>query len=548
MGMKIRLLLLMAVLLGAFNNCGKVHLAELGSASQSSSINFKEMVILVNVNQDKTVNILNNPSFKGQLTLSQNTAEFSKSFEKQGEIFLSESVPGEITFKPSFGYRGQLNVPVYIRQNANDIEIIQVTFQVQNPMQDFRPALAVRAGDCILCHAQVRGDLISDFGYKSASDSQGQDLFFRRNKNDINNSTAYNTSHSVGAPNASGWLTARVDGNIYVPRVDLAALPVLPNGETRLVVKSPVYSANGLPKTASTFLEYLENIYFADKTRRKSLQEKEIFIGAPSEAQIKRAGRLSAETPLSYIKNDADHPELSGFERVTASGKDFYTNTDVMVCDGDLFVDGVVHLKNLRLKTERGCRLHTTKTVFITGPIEYVDEFALSNLQITSSRAIYMGLGMCYDCYPNNYNVNFATSRARNTQYHTNSLRHRPDMDNYSNVILQDFLKVSNSPANIPRPAAGVNVAGYYAQKFAELGVTLVDSSNPFNNTANTPFRRLLLNAPDVQSRYNGKFEGTIIAEYALWKLGQFTFQYDSVFTAVPIFPLLDLNTILRVQ
>lgn len=547
MGMKIRLLFAMVLLSVAFSNCGKVNLAELQNSVQSSNINFKEMIILVDVNHDKTVNILNNPTFQGKLTLEQNSAVFSKSFEKEGEVTLSQTSLGEITFKPTFGYRGSLNVPVYIQHAENGFEVIELTFQVQNPMQNFRPALAVRAADCMLCHANIRGDVISDFGYKSTGDT-GEDMFFRKGRYDGNNANAYNTSHSVGDPNTSGWMTAKIDGNLYFPKINFASLPALPNGETRMVPKSPVYVEGGVTKSAANFYEYLDKIYFADKTRVKTLQEKEVYIGAPTEAQIKSAGRLSASNPVTYIKNDAEQPDLSGFVRVTANGKDFYTNSGDMVCDGDLFVDGVVHFKNLRLKTENGCRVHTTKTVFISGAIEYVDEFALSNLQITSSRAIYMGTGMCYDCYPDNYNVNFSVSRSGNTRHWANSLRGRQNMDGYETVIYQDFIKVSNSPADIPRPAAGVDVAAYYAQKFQELGVTLVDSSNPFNNTSNTPFRRLLLNAPDVQSRYNGKFEGTIIAEFALWKLGQFTFQYDSVFTAVPIFPLLDMNTIIKVK
>jgi hypothetical protein len=548
MGMKLRLLSAMVLLSIAFSNCGKVNLADLQQTVQSSNINFKEIVVLVEVNHDKTVNILNNNDFKGTLTLEQNSAVFSKSFDKQGVVTLSETSLGEINFTPEFGYRGTLTVPVYIQHDQQKIDVIQVTFNVQNPMQNFRPALAVRAGDCMLCHANIRGDVISDFGYKSLMDANGEDLFFRRNRKDPNSPNAYNTSHSLADPLTSGWMTAKIDGNLYFPNVNFATLPILPNGETRIISKSPAYTENGVAKSASSFAEYLDKIYFTDKTRVKTLQQKEIYIGAPSEADIKTAGRLSAANPLTYIKNDIDKPNLSGLNRITAGGKDYYTNTGDVVCDGDLFIDGVVHLKNLRLKTENGCRMHVTKTVFITGPIEYVEEFALSNLQITSSRAIYLGMGMCYDCYPDFYNANFAINRAGNVEYWVNSFRDRHDLTGYSNLIQQDFLKVSNQPADIPRPAAGVDARAYYLQKFQELGVTLVDSSNPFDNTAATPFRRLLLNAPDVQSRYNGKFEGTIIAEFALWKLGQFTFQYDSVFTAVPIFPLIDTKKIIQVK
>lgn len=544
------LLLIAGTLSFAFTNCGKVNIVEMASGIElaSSSIDFKEVLVLVEVNHDKTVSVMDPTAFKGVLSLDQNSILLAKDYDKQGEILISTTNAGEVTFKPVFGYRGSLTVPVYIKYTSEKIEVIQITFQVQNPLQNFRPALAARAADCMLCHAKIRGDLISDFGYKGPLDPNGPDLFGRKNKYDANNSLSYNTSHNAGDPNTSGWMTASVNGNVLVPKIDLAALPALPGGEQRMMMKSPAYVESGVTKTATTFFEYLDKIYFADRTRLKTMKEKSaIYIGAPTEQEIKTAGRLSGQVPMTYIKNDLEHPDLSGFIHVVANGKDYYTNRGEMFCDGDLFVDGVVHLKDLKLKTENGCRLHATKTVFITGPIEYVDEFALSNLQITSSRAIYMGTGMCYDCYAGHYNVNFSVARAGNTRHWANSLRDRTNLDGYESIIQGDFLKVSNSPADIPRPAAGTDLKTYYDQQFAALGVTLVDANNPFDNTANTPFRRLLLNAPDVQSRYNGKFEGTIIAEFALWKLGNFTFQFDSVFTAVPIFPLMDLNKIIRI-
>jgi hypothetical protein len=53
------------------------------------------------------------------------------------------------------------------------------------------------------------------------------------------------------------------------------------------------------------------------------------------------------------------------------------------------------------------------------------------------------------------------------------------------------------------------------------------------------PFSRLLLNAPLVHSRYKGEFKGLVIAEFALFRLGQSAFEFDPVFKPVPVLPVL---------
>ncbi len=53
------------------------------------------------------------------------------------------------------------------------------------------------------------------------------------------------------------------------------------------------------------------------------------------------------------------------------------------------------------------------------------------------------------------------------------------------------------------------------------------------------PYSGLLLNAPMIHSRYLGTFKGTIIAELALFNLGNFHFEFDPVINKVNAFPLL---------
>ena len=64
-----------------------------------------------------------------------------------------------------------------------------------------------------------------------------------------------------------------------------------------------------------------------------------------------------------------------------------------LACEEDLFVEGVLFLEDLRLTTRTGCRIYATGTVFGQGAIEYLHDQSDTNLQISSSRAISLGLG-----------------------------------------------------------------------------------------------------------------------------------------------------------
>jgi hypothetical protein len=59
-------------------------------------------------------------------------------------------------------------------------------------------------------------------------------------------------------------------------------------------------------------------------------------------------------------------------------------------------------------------------------------------------------------------------------------------------------------------------------------------------------FEHLLLNAPVIHSRYLGAFQGVIVAEVAIFSLGEFVFNYDDVFAdpSVPILPSLPIDVL----
>ena len=114
------------------------------------------------------------------------------------------------------------------------------------------------------------------------------------------------------------------------------------------------------------------------------------------------------------------------------------------------------------------------------------------------------------------------------------------------NSIRNRFVDMWTRPSNSSRgsvsPAALGNAV---VQDASVIGVLKDAECRPEGRSVG--FERLLLNAPEVHSRYQGHFKGTIIAEYALISLGAFDFDYDPVFSSVQVLPMLEKVKILKV-
>lgn len=212
----------------------------------------------------------------------------------------------------------------------------------------------------------------------------------------------------------------------------------------------------------------------------------------------------------------------------------FFRNATQLTCDGDLALRGPLLLENLRIETKTGCRIYVVGSVFISGPIEYIGSSANRNIQITSSKAISMGLGETKlsgaFCNPSD---NLATK-------------------NVSNSLKDRFVNFWTTPASFVRQSDDPVAFGKAVVAKAELiqakrGLFL-DATCTSQGRA-VSFERILLNAPMIHSRYSGNVNGSIISEYALMSLGAlFKFQFDPVFNDVNILPFLNPKTYLSVD
>jgi hypothetical protein len=128
----------------------------------------------------------------------------------------------------------------------------------------------------------------------------------------------------------------------------------------------------------------------------------------------------------------------------------------------------------------------------------------------------------------------------------------RADFDkNYSSSFLHRVSTLWTIPYTHLRESISPKNAGdrfLNEMKSIEKEFGTMKDASCIPNGREIAYERLLLNAPHVQSRYTGKFKGSIIAEYILMSLSRFSFEYDPVFSSTAVFPMLDSKTYLEVK
>jgi hypothetical protein len=450
---------------------------------------FDEVVLMGTMNQEFMVD-LNEYQKIGKDTADQanyfislskleslsETAQTNK-IQLNSRVIIEKKEEFKVKYMPISDFKGEDRLDIYVI-NKKDLTIQkqQIIIQVAFSIHSLKPALAVRATGCILCHATVSSNIITDFGYKG--DGGGNDYFF--------NEGIYGDGHG-------SWDSAKFTNK---------------NGQKKVVV--PAKAKN--TKLNKTIAEYLK-----PKVQAKGGVVEEalsVWIGAPKEETLKSTFHLTTGELFRYIQSSKEKAALVGLQVPTSTNK-YFEIKDTFNCEGDLFIDGVLLINKARLTNKSGCRLYVTKTVFIQGDIQFNSQSENRNLQITSSRGIFVGMSTA-TINGRIFAYNMVTRQASLSKASTIQAK----SDDLSNLILKDSQLISNS--------------------------VLLDATG-FNNR-NVTTERLLLNAPHVHSRYTGNFSGAIIAEVALFTLGQFKFEFDPVFERVPVLPFISQSEYLQIE
>lgn len=362
----------------------------------------------------------------------------------------------------------------------------------------FKPALAVRGAGCFMCHGQVRSNIITDFGYQG--DGQGNDYFFGQGAGGLTP-----LSGSMYGDHGTNWRSARVWAKVIVPEASVTQ--VLPAA---------------VPQTLAAYMEAVLVSPEAGVAAPVVEEKESVYIGAPTAARIlSRAGR-PAGIAEGYRFIPSSSTDVAAPVLEQDPSRAYWRNPQgrALDCDGDLVVDGILFLNNVRINTEKGCRIYATHTVIVQGTVTYAPLRTRSNLQITSSRAILLGLGY------GPVHMNGAI-RQHSLVHRFQEMWTRAGYFTREAGTTQEKLDriVSEAQAVLEATDAALQPTG------REVG-----------------FDRLLINAPTIQSRYQGEFKGVIIAETLLASLGQFAFHFDEVFSQVSVLPLIPAGDYLSVS
>jgi hypothetical protein len=376
---------------------------------------------------------------------------------------------------------------------------------------EYEPALAVRASACITCHAKVSPSIITDFGH-------GDKYFFG---NHAGNSLGP-FSGSIygdffgGEANKTGWLTAEIAKSIVVPQAgidfDLAA------------AGSKISQSNYQQALHATSLaKYLQSLEAQKSKPANVVEKKEVFIGAPTAETLRARFSIDHTSGIKFkfIKTANNSPNVNGIE--SSPNKEYYTNAREIICDGDLFIEGTLFLDRVTVATNTGCRIYTTGPIFLQNEVVFRNLGGAedkTNLQLVSSQAILMGVGD-KSCDP--ASKESPLSRRLVSGYAV------------STFITRD----ANSKSVAPK-ALG--------QIIYEQGKKIGMLEDAGCQNKSIGFSRLLLDAPQVHSRYTGKMRGLVIAEVALFRLGKGVFEFDPVFKNVPVLPRLKDSDYLQIK
>lgn len=386
---------------------------------------------------------------------------------------------------------------------------------VNAAVAEFEPALAVRASGCITCHADIRPSYITDFGY-------GSRYFFGRpgqsgKFGSFNGSVYGDFFGDPRYPDTTGFMSAHVEKSVIVP---VAPLDFDLGAAGGRIAEQPVYQQ---PLRATSLAGYLRGLERRKSAPAAIIEKQQVFIGAPDSETLLARFKVppGSTSPLKYVKNEPSSPEIAGIG--LENGKRYHTNTGEVVCDGDLLVQGTLFLNQVTLSTKNGCRIYATGPIFVQNAIAYKTDPAIpdrANLQLVSSQAILMGVG----------------DKSCETSDKESPLSRRL----VSGYAVSTYLTREADRKSIAPEALGKSI--YDEGK-------RIPSLEDATCRADAPdFSRLLLNAPLVHSRYQGRFKGLVIAEVVLFRLGKSNFAFDPVFKEVPTLPLLKEGDYLQIR
>lgn len=443
-----------------------------------------------------------------------------------GQVQIRSGRDFQVTYTPDPFFRGEDQVKLYVvdalGQGGKEPSIIK--FQVGNHLNFLKPALALRGSSCTLCHAQVASNLITDLGFGSYFLETGRPAGI------TNPNYGFYTDHAFdgdinGKSGTLSTINLAATSEVIVPKADLVGYLKNTTGETTLA---------GYFRKRLLASSYPNSRAAANNVR----EAKKVFIGAPTSARILSVFQATASAGSSKFIPDQAGLALTGLP--AAVGGQFIVS-GTLRCDGDLLLQGGLHLNAATIETNVGCRIYALGSIFISNglTINSINGGNDHNVQLISARAVGMGLGN--------------TMTAGGTQICETSGWYQGRFasgikDNYTKSSTETHFNLHQETSYTRAYGAGDSAKLFLDSVIAEtLPLNMKDATCEAGGRGRT-FSRLLIVAPRVDSRYNGNFSGSIIAETSVLSIGSFKFSFDPVFERVAILPLLGDADFLSVE
>lgn len=519
--------LALAVLPLFFQNCSKANF-EMTDASiyneMYSAFSLVDMTVQVEMNKAKDFDATWTGD-KGSLVLTTvDNANISQIQTANGLVVIRSGRDFQVTYTPKQFFRGEDRVKLYVvdalGQGGKDPATI--IFQVGNHLNFLKPALALRGASCTLCHAQVASNLITDFGHG--------DYFLESKRGAVSN------------PNYGFYMDHGFDGNISGRSGSLVQMSL---SETSDVIV-PKAELTGYLKTSTgepTLASYIKKRLLASANAgsraaaNRVREAKKVFIGAPTAARILSVFQASASAgSFKYIPDAANIP-LTGLP-VATNGQFIVGNR--LQCDGDLLIQGTLHLNGTTIATKVGCRIYALGSIFVSNGLNVVslDGGQNHNVQLLSARSVALGLGRTV----NASDVPCETTGWYRDRYNAGT------KDNYTRSSLETHWNLHQETAYTRAYGAGAQATAFLGTLIAEAAPLGMNDATCELGGRGKAISRTLIVAPRVDSRYNGNFSGSIIAESSVLSIGSFKFSFDPVFERAAILPLLGDGDFLAVE
>lgn len=431
------------------------------------------------------------------------------------------------------------------QKNRADFTTGNIPTETQAALKKYKPALAVRGAQCMVCHASLQTNIVTDFGYGSsnfASTAIGttnvfKDLYQVGINGHYTNESAYSNQRDA-------WQSANeITGSIIIPSFSFSEDQM----QTMVGVRQSLTMKQLMEDQTLTGTGSMTSKVTASE---KVIEKKSVEISYPTQSEILALIPTSElnSTLLVYKKTLTGESDTVAENFVLDQTKLVVRNdfTNSITCKGDVVIKGTLLLKNAVIETDKkGCRLYVSEGVHIQGTltVQNTSNSDQPNLQITSPKAILLGFSgdsMGAD------SVNGATgSRTEITSAVGGRLaRFAKRLDTQYNPSGSTINGIASETFFNELTAEAFRLGDYLEDaEDAVLNNHIPTGASSVNGRLSIQYSHLLLNAPHVHSRYYGDIEGAVIAEIAFLArnpAGQSyeRFVYDTVFDSAPaVFP-----------